>query len=164
MLIRYWQMMNLHFCRFITNKKSFERKIAVHVMQRILNTAWVPDAGYAVQWKLMGSMGFCRYFVEILQETSDMNEIQFHEDGTWSPLKTSKEHHVISCSPAAHKSSHKESRSSSSSASGTPSGYTVAFIMCVLKDHRFNFITKNQLLFASILFRNLLWIYLFATT
>uniref|UniRef100_A0A8W8I0S8 E3 SUMO-protein ligase PIAS1 n=2 Tax=Magallana TaxID=2171616 RepID=A0A8W8I0S8_MAGGI len=58
------------------------------------------------------------YFVEILQETSDMNEIQFHEDGTWSPLKTSKEHHVISCSPAAHKSSHKESRSSSSSASG----------------------------------------------
>lgn len=99
-------------------------------------------------------MGFCRYFVEILQETSDMNEIQFHEDGTWSPLKTSKEHHVISCSPAAHKSSHKESRSSSSSASGTPSGYTVAFIMCVLKDHRFNFITKNQLLFASILFRN----------
>lgn len=98
-------------------------------------------------------MGFCRYFVEILQETSDMNEIQFHEDGTWSPLKTSKEHHVISCSPAAHKSSHKESRSSSSSASGTPSGYTVAFIMCVLKDHRFNFITKNQLLFASILFR-----------
>lgn len=112
----------------------------------------------------MGSMGFCRYFVEILQETSDMNEIQFHEDGTWSPLKTSKEHHVISCSPAAHKSSHKESRSSSSSASGTPSGYTVAFIMCVLKDHRFNFITKNQLLFASILFRNLLWIYLFATT
>lgn len=82
---------------------------------------------------LLGSMGFCRYFVEILQETSDMNEIQFHEDGTWSPLKTSKEHHVISCSPAAHKSSHKESRSSSSSStSGTLSGFTVSFIMRVL--------------------------------
>lgn len=106
---------------------------------------------------LLGSMGFCRYFVEILQETSDMNEIQFHEDGTWSPLKTSKEHHVISCSPAAHKSSHKESRSSSSSStSGTLSGFTVSFIMCVLKYHRLNFITENKLLFAAILFRDLL--------
>ncbi|XP_048737582.2 E3 SUMO-protein ligase PIAS2-like isoform X3 [Ostrea edulis] len=61
-------------------------------------------------------------FVEILQKTSDMNEIQFHEDGSWSPLKAFKEPHVISCSPAAHKSSQSESRPSASSSSPSSSG------------------------------------------
>lgn len=49
MLIKYWQMINLHFADLLqTIKNSFERKFAVHVFQRNLYAAWVADARYAV--------------------------------------------------------------------------------------------------------------------
>ena len=49
-------------------------------------------------------MDCCRLFVEILKKLTDVSEIQFLEDGSWSPIRANKEtSHVIS-SPAVIKS------------------------------------------------------------
>ena len=46
----------------------------------------------------------CRLFVEILKKLSDVSEIQFLEDGSWSPIRANKESFLIS-SPAVVKTS-----------------------------------------------------------
>ncbi|XP_060569919.1 E3 SUMO-protein ligase PIAS2-like isoform X3 [Ruditapes philippinarum] len=39
-------------------------------------------------------------FVEILKQTTDVDEIQFIEDGTWAPIKSSKQTHTINNTPS----------------------------------------------------------------
>lgn len=98
-----------------------------------------------------------RLFVEILQKTSDMNEIQFHEDGSWSPLKAFKEPHVISCSPAAHKSSQSESRPSASSSSPSSSGTNFWIEWCLQFFQFMGFINfcRHKILWCRISFRDI---------
>ena len=53
---------------------------------------------------------YCRLFVEILKKLADVNEIQFLEDGSWSPIRANRECHVIS-SPAPARSSSRGTNS-----------------------------------------------------
>lgn len=44
----------------------------------------------------------CRLLVEILKETADINEIQFNENGSWSPVESSE--NVVHYNSAKRKS------------------------------------------------------------
>lgn len=43
---------------------------------------------------------YYRLFVEILRQVTDVDEIQFIEDGSWSPIKSNKQTHTISSTPS----------------------------------------------------------------
>ena len=57
--------------------------------------------------------------MEIFRKSPEGSEIQFHEDGSWSPMKQSKETHVIS-SPSVKPSS--SASASATTSSGKQSG------------------------------------------
>ncbi|XP_046354826.1 E3 SUMO-protein ligase PIAS2-like isoform X4 [Haliotis rufescens] len=61
------------------------------------------------------------YFVEIFRKSPEGSEIQFHEDGSWSPMKHSKETHVIS-SPSVKATSSSSSAASASTSTSSDKG------------------------------------------
>ena len=64
---------------------------------------------------ILFSLACHRYFVEIFRQSPETNEIVFHADGSWSPLKQPKEMHVIATNSPITPASKSDSNSTSTS-------------------------------------------------